>query len=268
MKKLVLYACIILLTVSACSSSKKMVYFQDTKNAAITKSVNHSPIRLQPEDKVSILVNSKDAQLTNLFNLAYVTTRLGQTNASLSTNTTQGVSGYTIDSAGNIDFPVLGTLHIGGMTRMEVASFVKNKLISENLVKDPIVTVEYMNLQISILGEVSKPGRYNIVQDKITILEALSMAGDMSIYGKRENVRVIRNENGVQKTYTINLCSATEVFDSPVYYLQQNDVVYVEPNSMRTRQSTVNGNNIRSANFWTSMVSVFVTVAIFCINYL
>jgi polysaccharide export outer membrane protein len=125
-----------------------------------------------------------------------------------------------------------------------------------------------MNLQISILGEVSKPGRYNIVQDKITILEALSMAGDMSIYGKRENVRVIRNENGVQKTYTINLCSATEVFDSPVYYLQQNDVVYVEPNSMRTRQSTVNGNNIRSANFWTSMVSVFVTVAIFCINYL
>ncbi|MBQ4214821.1 MAG: polysaccharide biosynthesis/export family protein [Bacteroidales bacterium] len=267
MKKIV-FACIILFVVSACSSSKKILYFQDTQNAAITKNINHSPIRLQPEDKVSILVNSKDAQLTNLFNLAYVTTRLGQTNASLNTNTTQGVSGYTIDSAGNIDFPVLGTLHIGGMTRMEVASFVKNKLISENLVKDPIVTVEYMNLQISILGEVSKPGRYNIVQDKITILEALSMAGDMSIYGKRENVRVIRNENGVQKTYTINLCSATEVFDSPVYYLQQNDVVYVEPNSMRTRQSTVNGNNIRSANFWTSMVSVFVTVAIFCINYL
>ncbi|MBR5433804.1 MAG: polysaccharide biosynthesis/export family protein [Bacteroidales bacterium] len=266
MKKLI-FACIILLTVSACSS-KKMVYFQDTKNAAITKSINHSPIRLQPEDKISILVNSKDVQLTNLFNLAYVTTRLGQTSSSLNSNTTQGVSGYTIDSAGNIDFPVVGTLHIAGMTRMEVAAFVKNKLISENLVKDPIVTVEYMNLQISILGEVSKPGRYNIVQDKITILEALSMAGDMSIYGKRENVRVIRNENGVQKTYTINLCSATEVFDSPVYYLQQNDVVYVEPNSMRTRQSTVNGNNIRSANFWTSMVSVFVTVAIFCINYL
>ena len=266
MKKIV-FACIILFVVSACSSSKKILYFQDTQNAAITKNINHSPIRLQPEDKISILVNSKDVQLTNLFNLPVVTTRLGQT-SSTTNNTNNGVSGYTIDSAGNIDFPVVGQLHIGGMTRMEVATFVKNKLISENLVKDPIVTVEYMNLQISILGEVSKPGRYNIVQDKITILEALSMAGDMSIYGKRENVRVIRNENGVQKTYTINLCSATEVFDSPVYYLQQNDVVYVEPNSMRTRQSTVNGNNIRSANFWTSMVSVFVTVAIFCINYL
>ncbi|MBR4689113.1 MAG: polysaccharide biosynthesis/export family protein [Bacteroidales bacterium] len=266
MKKIV-FACIILFVVSACSSSKKILYFQDTQNAAITKNINHSPIRLQPEDKISILVNSKDVQLTNLFNLPVVSTRIGQT-TSLSNNATTNVSGYTIDSAGNIDFPVVGQLHIGGMTRMEVAAFVKNKLISENLVKDPIVTVEYMNLQISILGEVSKPGRYNIVQDKITILEALSMAGDMSIYGKRENVRVIRNENGVQKTYTINLCSATEVFDSPVYYLQQNDVVYVEPNSMRTRQSTVNGNNIRSANFWTSMVSVFVTVAIFCINYL
>ena len=167
MKKIV-FACIILFVVSACSSSKKILYFQDTQNAAITKNINHSPIRLQPEDKISILVNSKDVQLTNLFNLPVVSTRIGQT-ASLSNNATTNVSGYTIDSAGNIDFPVVGQLHIGGMTRMEVAAFVKNKLISENLVKDPIVTVEYMNLQISILGEVSKPGRYNIVQDKITI---------------------------------------------------------------------------------------------------
>lgn len=252
----------------SCSSTKKMLYFQDTKEAAITKTVNHSPIRLQPEDKISILVNSKDIQLTNLFNLPYVTNRLGQTTSSINSNNTNSVSGYTIDSAGNIDFPVIGELHIAGMTRIEVATFIKNKLMTENLVKDPVVTVEYMNLQISILGEVSKPGRYNILQDKITILEALSMAGDMSIYGKRDNVRVIRNENGKQTTYTINLCSATEVFDSPVYYLQQNDVVYVEPNAMRTRQSTVNGNNVRSASFWMSMVSVLTTVAIFCINYL
>ncbi|MCQ2958767.1 MAG: polysaccharide biosynthesis/export family protein [Bacteroidales bacterium] len=259
---------IVILFFASCSTTKKMLYFQDTKNASIAASVNHSPIRLQPEDKISILVNSKDIQLTNLFNLPYVTNRLGQTTTSLNSNNTNGVSGYTIDSSGNIDFPVVGQLHIAGMTRMEVASFVKNKLISENLVKDPVVTVEYMNLQVSILGEVSKPGRYNIVQDKITILEALSMAGDMSIYGKRDNVRVIRNENGKQKTYTINLCSASEVFDSPVYYLQQNDVVYVEPNAMRTRQATVNGNNVRSASFWTSMVSVLTTVAIFCINYL
>lgn len=267
MKKCILIL-LSVLALCSCSSTKKMLYFQDTKTSAITKTVNHSPIRLQPEDKISILVNSKDIQLANLFNLAYVTTRVGQTTSNLNANNTNSVSGYTIDSAGNIDFPVVGELHVAGMTRMEVATFIKNKLINDNLVKDPVVTVEYMNLQISILGEVSKPGRYNIVQDKITILEALSMAGDMSIYGKRDNVRVIRNENGTQTTYTINLCSATEVFESPVYYLQQNDVVYVEPNAMRTRQATVNGNNVRSASFWMSMVSVLTTVAIFCINYL
>ena len=104
MKKIV-FACIILFVVSACSSSKKILYFQDTQNAAITKNINHSPIRLQPEDKISILVNSKDVQLTNLFNLPVVSTRIGQT-ASLSNNATTNVSGYTIDSAGNIDFPV------------------------------------------------------------------------------------------------------------------------------------------------------------------
>ena len=154
------------------------------------------------------------------------------------------------------------------MTRSEIAAFIKDTLMAGNYVNDPIVTVEFMNLQVSMLGEVARPGRYNITQDKITILDALCMAGDMSIFGKRDNVMVLRNENGVQKTYTLNLCSVDDVLSSPVYYLQQNDVVYVEPNAMRTRQSTVNGNNLRSASFWMSMASVLTTIAIFCINYL
>lgn len=273
MNKQNLWLCrlVLLLTVMgflcSCSSTKKISYFQDTKDSAIVKEVSATPIKLQVDDKISILVNSRDPQLTNLFNLPYISRQLGQTNG-VASNTTQGVSGYTIDANGEIDFPVLGKITVAGMTRGEVSSFIKERLISENLVKDPIVTVEFMNLQISILGEVSKPGRYNITQDRITILDALSMAGDMSIYGKRSNVLVLRNEAGIQRTYILNLCSANELLESPAYYLQQNDVVYVEPNGMRKRQSTVNGNNFLSASFWMSVASVFTTVAIFCINYL
>ena len=128
--------------------------------------------------------------------------------------------------------------------------------------KDPVVTVEFMNLTIAVMGEVNKPGRFNIDRDKITLLEALSMAGDLSIYGKREKVLVLREENGKQRVYGINLCSADHLYSSPAYYLQQNDVVYVEPNTTRARQSTVNGNNVISTSFWLSIASLLATVTV------
>ena len=148
------------------------------------------------------------------------------------------------------------------MKREEIASYIKNELISKNLVKDPVVTVEFMNLAISVLGEVSKPGRYNIDRDKITLLDAISMAGDLTIYGKRDNVYVMRNEGGKQTSYQVNLLSAQDVYSSPAYYLQQNDVIYVEPNSVRARQSTVNGNNVRSTSFWISLASLLTTITV------
>ena len=119
-----------------------------------------------------------------------------------------------------------------------------------------------MNLTISVLGEVGKPGRYNIDRDKITLLEAISMAGDLTIYGKRDNVYVMRNEGGKQTSYQVNLLSAQDVYSSPAYYLQQNDVIYVEPNSVRARQSTVNGNNVRSTSFWISLASLLTTITV------
>lgn len=139
------------------------------------------------------------------------------------------VSGYTLDDKGNIDFPVLGTLHIAGMTKSQISALVKQKLIDENLVKDPVVTVEFMNLYFSVLGEVKSPGKYSITKDQITLLEAISMAGDLSIYGKRDAVFVIREENGERVTHWADLRSK-DVFNSPVYYLKQNDVIYVQPN--------------------------------------
>jgi len=124
------------------------------------------------------------------------------------------------------------------------------------------VTVEFMNLTVSVLGEVANPGRYSIDKDYITLLEALSMAGDMTIFGKRDKVLVLREVEGQQRVYGVDLRSAEQLYNSPVYYLQQDDVVYVEPNSMRARQSTVNGNNVLSATFWMSLVSLITTVTV------
>ena len=250
---------------SACSSPRQVVYFQDLRPGETEIAMSAaSEIRLRPEDKVSIIVNSRDPQLTNLFNLPYVSKQLGAVSGSSSSN--QGVSGYTVDDQGEIDFPVLGKLYIAGMKRQEVAEFIKNKLIAANLVKDPIVTVEFQNLCISVLGEVNNPGRINIDRDKITILDALSMAGDLTIYGKREKVLVLRQEGDIQRVYGINLTSGQHVYTSPVYYLRQNDVVYVEPNAMKARQSTVNGNNVRSTSFWISLASLLTSIGILIFN--
>lgn len=251
----------------SCSAPSQVTYFQDLRpGESEQKVVAATEIKVRPGDKLSIIVNSRDPQLTQLFNLPYVTQQLGQISASKSSGSvsgsSQGISGYTVDEKGMIDFPVLGKIEIAGKNREEVAAFIKEELLSKNLVKDPVVTVEYMNLCISVLGEVNSPGRYSIDRDKVTLLDAISMAGDLTIYGKREKVLVLREEEGVQHVYGINLCSAEHLYTSPVYYLRQNDVVYVEPNNVRARQSTVNGNNVRSTSFWLSLASFLTTIGV------
>lgn len=249
----------------ACSTPARITYFQDLRPGESEQQVvAATEIKVRPGDKLSIIVNSRDPQLTQLFNLPYVGQQIGQ--GSVTSNATssnsQGVSGYTVDEEGMIDFPVLGKIEIAGKNREEIAAFIKEELLAKNLVKDPVVTVEYMNLCISVLGEVASPGRYSIDRDKVTLLDAISMAGDLTIYGKREKVLVLREENGVQRVYGVNLCSAEHLYTSPVYYLRQNDVVYVEPNNVRARQATVNGNNVRSTSFWISLASLLTTIAV------
>lgn len=250
----------------ACSTPARITYFQDLRPGESEQQVvAATEIKVRPGDKLSIIVNSRDPQLTQLFNLPYVSQQIGQGSASVkstSSGTSQGVSGYTVDEEGRIDFPVLGKIEIAGKNREEIAAFIKEELLAKNLVKDPVVTVEYMNLCISVLGEVASPGRYSIDRDKVTLLDAISMAGDLTIYGKREKVLVLREENGVQRVYGVNLCSAEHLYTSPVYYLRQNDVVYVEPNNVRARQATVNGNNVRSTSFWISLASLLTTIAV------
>lgn len=243
-------------------AAPKVAYFQDMQSGNTEKVITPTDIRVQPGDKIMILVNSKDPMLVNLFNLPVVNRQIG----SVSNTTPQGISGYTINSAGNIDFPVLGEVHIAGMTRGEISSYIKSELVGRNLVKDPVVTVEFMNLTISVLGEVANPGRFNIDKDRITLLEALSMAGDLTIYGKRDNVTVQREENGKTMIYKVDLGSGADLYASPVYYVKQNDVIYVEPNSVRARQSTVNGNNVRSTSFWLSLASLLTTITVLIVK--
>ena len=179
----------------------------------------------------------------------------------------EGTVLYTIDSKGDIDFPVLGKIHVGGLSREQVASTIKEQLFKEDLVKDAVVSVEFGGIHFSVLGEVNKPGQYNFENDRETILDAISRAGDLTIYGQRDHVTVIRTEGGERKVYNINMLSGQDITSSPAYYLKQGDIIYVDPNPTRARQSTVNGNTFRSSAFWVSMASLAMSVTMLIKNW-
>lgn len=248
---------IALLMVSSCKTPSNISYFQDFYNNPDTVvNLQNKVITIKPTDKLYIGVKSKDPQISQLFNLT-------GGNSSSSSNVSKDAYYYTVDGKGNIDFPVLGTVHVANLSREQVAEKIKKALIEASLVKDPVVTVGLSNLHYSVMGEVNHPGQFAIEDEKVTILDAISNAGDLTITGVRDDVMVLRQENGHQKIYKINLCSGKDVFSSPVYYLQQNDVVYVSPNDTKKRTSTVNGNTIQSTGFWLSVSSLAVTILTF-----
>jgi polysaccharide export outer membrane protein len=166
--------------------------------------------------------------------------------------------GYTVDHNGEIDFPVLGLVKIQGYTRNEVERLIKRELVSRDLCKDPVVIAEFSGMTFSVLGDVGGPGTKQITKDQITLLEAIAMAGDLQINGKRKNVMVLRQENGQQRPYWIDMTNTNTIYNSPVYYVKQNDIIYVEPNNVRKRQSTVNGSTVFTPAFWMSITSFLV----------
>ena len=252
----------LLLVLSSCDMSKRITYFQDIQEQTSYTNEQPSPeIRLRPEDKISIIVNTKVPELTALFNLPYTARVLGQQSEQIS-NASQGASGYIIKADGTIDFPVLGMVQAAGKTRDELAAHIKSELMNRNLVTDPVVTVEFVNLRFSVMGEVRSPGTYPITRDHITLLDALSIAGDLTIDGKRDNVMVLRpNASGKLTAYTVDMLSFDDVQHSPAYYIHQNDYIYVEPNKKRANQSTVNANTVQSASFWISVISLLASLA-------
>ena len=198
------------------------------------------------------IVNSKDPELALPFNMPLISYQIGNQNIGQ-----QRLVGYLVNQDGNIDFPILGEIHVEGLTRMQVTELIKKRLIEEELIKDPIVTVQFLNFKVSVIGEVGRPGTFDISGDRITLLEALSMAGDLTIYGRRDRVAVIREKDGKRSILYHDLRSS-DIFQSPCYYLQQNDIVYVEPNNAKTGQSRINSNN--SVGVWLSGVSVLASI--------
>ena len=156
----------------------------------------------------------------------------------------------------------MGKVKAAGMTRSELAQHLKQILNEQHAATDAVVTIEYLNLGFSVMGDVKEPGFFPFESDKVNLLQALSKAGDMNITGMRSNVKVIRTDADKQQTYIVNLQNQKELLESPAFYLQQNDVVYVEPNSYQKRQSAANATEVTKASFWLSVISVLTTVAV------
>ena len=249
---------------TACSTSKDVLYFQDAKGGD-TKNVTTlvNKIKMKPGDKITIIVNSKDPELTALYNLMSSSRTL---NNRSSTSSNGYSMPYTIDSYGNIDFPVIGKMNIEGKTREEVAEYIKNELITRKQVLDPVVIVEYVNQNFTVLGDVNRPGKVNIDRDQMTIIDAIALAGDLKVTGKRNDVTVLRQEGDTQKIYEIDLRDTESINSSPAYYIQQNDIVYVKPNSKSAGGSSINSNTLRSTSFWMSLASFVMALTTFIEN--
>ena len=239
---------------TACTSTKKIIYLQDVVPLKQQEIEQKYEVIIHGDDLLAIMVNSRDPELALPFNMPMVSYQLGS-----NTGGQQRVLGYLVDTNGNIDFPILGEIHVEGLPRMQLTELIKNKLIEGDLIKDPIVTVQFLNFKISVMGEVGRPGSFTISGDRITLLEALSMAGDLTIYGRRDRVGVIRENNG-KRTILFHDLRSADIFNSPCYYLQQNDIVYVEPNKAKSGQSSINQNN--SIGVWVSVISLLTTIAV------
>ena len=241
----------LLLGVASCSVPRDVAYFQDAEALHGMAVATSEQFRLRPEDRVKINVNSSNAMLEEQFSL----TISGQQ----STSSRQQVV-YTVDEQGTIHFPVLGRISVAGKTRQELATYIEDRLRARELVDDPIVTVEYVNLGVNVLGEVNRPGHVDITQDHFTVIDAIAAAGDLTINGRRQEVMVTRQVNGVNEVYYLDLTNMQQVLTSPAFYLQQSDLVYVSPSDKRKREARAMGNALGTPTVWVSIASLLVAL--------
>ena len=232
------YIAFVLCVLAGCASQKQISYLQDVPDDYRQKIIQDYDLRIHPDDLLSIMVNSKDPELAQMFNLPMVSYQIANSNTGYAGGQNR-VLGYLVDKEGNIDFPQLGVIKVQGMTRAELTKYIKSQLIEKGLV--------------------NRPGTFEITSDRITLLDALSLAGDLTIYGQRENIKVIREENGERVVVSLDLRNK-DLLSSPYYYLQQNDVVYVEPNKVKAGQREINQN--RTIGTFASILSVMVSLAV------
>jgi len=253
--KLPLLAILSVLFLNSCVSGKKITYFQNMEQLQQLAEASKTGLSIKSNDLLTISVSAYNMEAAQPFNLTVAGVATGGGDAGLRVTGTQQLQPFLVDSDGNIEFPQLGTIKVAGMNRQELSGKLKT-LISE-YVKEPIVNVRIVNFQVSVLGEVNRPGTFSVPDEYLSLPKALGLAGDMSIYGMRENVLVVREENG-QKNYAYLDLTDASVMNSPYYYLKQNDVVYVEPNNAQKQGAGYN----RNATVYISIASVLISLAI------
>lgn len=237
------------LFLSSCGSRKDIVYLQDVENdATINQALSYEPV-IKCDDMLSVIVAADQPDLTIPFNLPQI-----QGNYQVNDNQ-EGIKTYLVDAAGYIDFPVIGKVKLAGLTRTQAKNELEIKI--KEYIKEPSVNLRILNYKISVLGEVNKPNTYKIASERVTLLEAISLAGDMTIYGKRNNVLVIREVDG-KKTFNRVDLTNKDFISSPFYYLNQNDVVMVEPNKTKINSSVIGPN----VTVTISAISLLTTIAI------
>lgn len=237
---------------TGCKAPTDVAYFQDMHEVQAAAAQQVKDIRIQPLDKLVLNIKSKDQEISQMLSL-----NIGN---GTSTQGPQSQFAYTVDYDGCITIPQLGKVKVGGLTRVEAAAHIQGHLIGSKVVLDPVVIVDFKDLVFSVIGEVKSPGKQTIGRDRVTIIEALAAAGDLLITGERTNVSLIRHEGDQEKHYYVDLTNAATLYQSPAYYIQQNDVIYVEPNPKRMRESRPNGNTFNTASFWVSIVSMVASV--------
>ena len=263
MKKISLLLALSTLVFASCNTKEKVVYFQDLSASEVIATQSVDYLTFQPGDRMTIVVTSSltpDAAVS--FNLPIVTMQAGSITGQ---NYSNQMSYYTVEPNGMIDLPGIGQVKAEGKTRAELTATIQEKLRA-GLLNDAIVTINPVNHYVTVLGEVKTPNRFLLNRDNVTLLEVIGMAGDLTIQGDRSNILVMRTENGQVTNYHVDLRSKS-VMASPVYYLKQNDVVYVQPNEVKSNQATNNGNSIRQISTWLSLLSFITTTIILIKNW-
>ena len=252
-------ALLVLAVLPACSSHKDIAYLQEQEGALHAAADSLYDARIKPKDLLTITVNTFDREASLPFNLMYPSNAPNGFSNNVGENVMQK---YLVDNDGEIDFPVLGRIKVAGLTKKEVEAYLRGRL-SVYLKEEPLVNVRMVNYKISVIGEVAHPNTYTITNEKVNVLEALALAGDMTIYGKRKNVKLMREgENGERNVYTIDLTDKN-LIHSPYFYLQQNDVLYVEPNRTKmrnSRYSAMTGQVLTGTSVLVSVAGLIVTL--------
>lgn len=258
---ILLTSAIVLLT--SCGSVENVAYLQNSDYIDFNRSEYLYDARIMPKDVLTITVNTVNPEASEPYNLI-VRNTLTSTSSSVST-TGGSLQTYLVGNDGTIEFPVLGTLQVGGLTKAQCEQMIHDKLRPfMNAAENPVVTVRMSNYKISVLGEVNRPGMFTVGNEKINILEALSQAGDLTIYGVRDKVKLIReNAQGKKEIHTLDLNDAN-IISSPYYYLQQNDIVYVEPNKVKAKNSTIG----QSTTLWLTSTSILISLTSLLYNIL